>query len=140
MRVHLNQARIQELLRSSSGPVAREVNSYARRVANRAKQKVGVDSGRLRSSINHTLNIDGARIVGRVGSLVDYARYHHDGTGIYGPTGRPITPRNGKFLVFPGKGGGTVFARQVRGSPPNPFLVSALEETVPWPVRRTREG
>lgn len=140
MRVRLNQARIQELLRSSSGPVAREVNSYARRVANSAKQKVGVDSGRLRSSISHTLNIDGARVVGRVGSLVDYALYHHDGTGIYGPTGRPITPRNGQFLVFPGKGGGMVFAKQVRGSRPNPFLVLALEEVVPWPVQRAREG
>lgn len=140
MRVRLDRSNINDLLRGSSGPVVRQINSYSRQVANAAKQRVGVDSGRLRSSIQHTVEVRGAKVVGRVGSLVDYARYHHDGTGIYGPTGRPIRPRNGKFLVFPGRGGGMVFAREVQGSKPNPFLVSALEEIVPWPVQRSREG
>lgn len=140
MRVRLDQASINELLRGPSGPVVKQVGTYSRQVANVAKQNVGVDTGRLRSSIQHTVEVRGTKVVGRVGSLVDYARYHHDGTGIYGPAGRPITPRNGQFLVFPGKGGGMVFAKQVQGSRPNPFLVLALEEVVPWPVQRAREG
>lgn len=137
MQVRLNQAALNEFLRGSSGPVVREIASYSRQVSNRAKQKVGVDSGRLRSSIQHIVNVEGTRVVGRVGSGVQYARYHHDGTGIYGPEGRPIRPRNAHMLAFVPKGQkGVVFAHQVRGSRPNPYLVDALEEIVPWPVRQ----
>lgn len=141
MRVTLNQAALEAFLRSPQGPVFKEVASYTRRVHNRARQEVGVDSGRLRSSLSHTMNVDGNRVVGRVGSVVAYARFHHDGTGIYGPTGRPIRPKNSSHLVFHPKGSKVlVFATQVKGSKPNPFLVRALVETVPWPVQRTREG
>lgn len=141
VRVQLNQAELREFLQGPSGPVFRRVASYSRRVENRAKQKVGVDSGRLRSSINHTVNVDGGKVIGRVGSMVDYARYHHDGTGIYGPSGQPIRPTSSKVLVFTPKGSRTkVFAHQVRGSPPNPYLKEALREIVPWPLQATREG
>lgn len=135
MRVRLRQQEINALLRGRSGPVVQQVTSYTRRTSNRAKQKVGVDSGRLRSSITPTVNVQGKKVVGRVGSVVQYARYHHEGTGVHGPRRRPITPVSSPFLVFPAKGGGLVFTKQVQGSKPNPYLVDALKETVPWPVR-----
>ncbi|MEU4675304.1 hypothetical protein AB0F91_47085 [Amycolatopsis sp. NPDC023774] len=69
------------------------------------------------------------------------------GTGVYVGRG-PIRPRNAKFLVFKpknmgpvraggrGSRGGYVFAKQVKGVPPSPYLLRALEANSPWPVRR----
>jgi hypothetical protein len=48
-----------------------------------------------------------------------YAPYVFTGTGIYGPTGKPVTPRTAKALRFQVEGR-TVFARWVRGMPPWP--------------------
>lgn len=140
MRVNLNQAAINELLRGPHGPVVREVNAVTRRVEMRAKTKVGVDSGRLRSSIQRTLSVELTRVVGRVGTAVQYGLYHHQGTGIYGPRRRPIRPKKaGGVLVFTPKGSTqVVVAREVQGSRPNPFLVDALREVSPWPVVPTR--
>lgn len=135
MRVTLDRAAIDRLLHSDSGPVVRRVASLGRQVENRAKQKVGVDTGRLRGSISHVVNTEPGRVVARVGSSVQYARYHHDGTGVYGPKGRPIRPKTASHLVFRPKGSNVlVFASQVQGSRPNPYLVDALTEVVPWPV------
>lgn len=56
----------------------------------------------------------------------DYAQFTL-GTGIFGPTGQPITPKNGRFLVFTAPGmtgsiatpsGGKMFLRSVKGSRP----------------------
>lgn len=44
-----------------------------------------------------------------------------DGTGIFGPSGQPIRPTNGKVLSFM-VGGRKVFVRSVKGSPKRPFL------------------
>lgn len=136
MKVRIDQAALRDFLYSPDGPVFQEVERYSRLVANRAKQLVGVDSGRLRSSIQHTVTVEGTRVVGTIGTVLEYGLYHHQGTGIYGPTGRPIRPVRARVLVFRGRGGSRVFAHQVQGSPPNPFLVRALQEMVPWQMRR----
>jgi hypothetical protein len=71
----------------------------------------------------------------------EYARYVDEGTGIYGPDGRPITPkRPGGVLRFDWPAaGGIVFARRVRGSPPTRFWQKAVAM---WPfiVRRVSAG
>jgi len=137
MEVRLDHAAIREFLYSPQGPVFREVERYSRLVANRAKQLVGVDTGRLRSSIQHTVHVEGTRVVGRVGTVLDYGLYHHQGTGIHGPARRPIRPRKSTVLVFQPRGSSeVVFAKEVQGSRPNPFLVRALIDMVPWSVRR----
>lgn len=56
---------------------------------------------------------------------VFYAIMVHNGTGIYGPTGRPIRPNSGRYLKFE-YNGETVYAKQVRGQRANPFLADAL--------------
>lgn len=48
-------------------------------------------------------------------------RLMQEGTGIYGPSGQPITPNKGRFLAFE-VNGQMVYARSVKGSPPRPFL------------------
>jgi len=119
---------VQTILVSPNGAVMRDMLRRGLRVQARAKQLVRVDTGRLRSSI--TVQMLPGRVI--IGTNVSYAIYVHEGTGIYGPRKRPIHPVNGRYLVWTPRGATRpVFAREVRGSPPNPFLRDAL-----WAARR----
>jgi hypothetical protein len=87
-----------------------------------------IDTGRLRASITTQLvqDVGGGPVV-VIGTNVKYALYVHEGTGIYGPKGRPIRPRRAKFLRFrPSRGGKYVYAKQVKGMRPNHYLTNAL--------------
>lgn len=129
----LDLAALRRILTGPQGGVAQDlmrrgflVESQAKRNLTRDPQRV--DSGRLRASIGPP------QFVGRngefaviVGTNVSYARYVHDGTGIYGPKGTPIRPRGGRYLRFKPKGSARyVYAREVKGMRPNPFLADAL--------------
>lgn len=124
---HLDAAGLAALLRSPSGGVARDMLRRGQNVANLARRLVGVDTGRLRLSITVVLVIVGGAPGARVGTVVRYARWHHDGTGIYGPRGGVIRPRTKRFLRFKPRGSGRyVFVRSVKGAPGTRFLVRAL--------------
>lgn len=126
---------------------------YGRQVQNAARRRCPVDEGRLRSSIDYTVTTTGGKVRMTCGSPLAYARWVHDGTGIYGPHATPIVPVSAKALKFearglrPGrrgptrapKGKGTlVFAKSVKGMEGRPFLTDALEEVFPGRVRRRR--
>lgn len=136
IRVQVDRAALSELLLSPNGPVVRHVTSLSRRVENRAKVYVGVDTGRLRSSLQSVVSVERRKVVGRVGTSVQYGLYHHEGTGLYGPRRQVIRPRKrGGVLAFTPKGSNeVVFAQFVRGSRPNRFLLKAFTEVVPYPV------
>ncbi len=86
-----------------------------------------MDTGRLRASINTQLVIRNGRPVAVVGTNVFYARFVHDGTGLYGPRHRLIRPVRRKFLRFrPAGSRRFVYVRSVKGMVPNPFLRNAL--------------
>lgn len=149
-RVEMNRGNVLLLLSGSQGPVVR----YARRIGNAvlrgAKVKAPVDTGAGRASLQLLVDVSVGEITVTVGTDLEYMRYQHDGTGIYGPKGRRITPVYKSVLRFPVKGtfgpvkkggkrggrGNVVFAKSVRGVPPSPFLADALEENVPWPIQR----
>lgn len=139
MRVTLNRAEYVRLTQSRSGPVVRHVSRLSRRVAGQAKRNVRVDTGNLRSTVHHTVDPGPTRVVGTIGSPVEYGLYLHEGTGIYGPRRRPIRPVRAKalrFTVRSGQGGKTVvFARQVKGVKGDKWLVRALRSAQPYPVR-----
>lgn len=144
--VRYDQGGLAALLRSRSGPVAADLLRRGRRVESKAKVLCPVDQGRLRSSITHELVEVGGDLVVRIGTNVSYARFVHDGTGIYGPSRQPIRPRRSKVLAWPVRGSstrrasgrtvssrsqtrsGTAFARSVAGAPGRPFLANALPE------------
>jgi hypothetical protein len=122
---------------------------------NAAKVRCPVDEGRLRSSIGFAVNVLPNQVRVRVGSALEYARYVHEGTGIYGPKRTPIVPVTAKALKFEpgrrmgplprggrnaarGRRGGPVFAASVKGSPPNPFLSDALEDVMGRGITRRR--
>lgn len=87
-------------------------------------------TGALRRSLSmgsqgNVTRIDGDGIsVGtnlKTNTGVSYPRILQEGSGIYGPTGARITPKNGRFLSFM-VNGKRVFVKSVKGTPPRPFL------------------
>lgn len=126
VRIELNQRQINAILRSPRGIVARNMQWRGNRVRKRAQRLAPSRSGRLRNSITVSFKPHDGAFGVRVGSSLFYAGYVHFGTGIYGPTGQPITARNGGYLKFTGRDGSIVLTRSVRGQPPNPFLARAM--------------
>lgn len=121
VRVSIDQGALNALLRSPSGPVARELYRRGKRVEAAAKRLVGVDTGRLRASISTDLIARGGVPVARVGTRVRYGLVHHEGHGWIYPK------RPGGRLVFRPKGSRTlVFATKVRPVPGTHYLTRAL--------------
>lgn len=133
---HINHAALSALLRSPTGPVARDMLRRGIRVQSQARRNLAggagkprrIDTGRLRASIYVRPTVSRGAPAVRVGTGVRYAVYVHEGTGIYGPRRAVIRPRrSGGYLVFRPRGAkGTVFVRSVKGMRPNPFLSDAL--------------
>lgn len=134
---------LQYMFYSPNGALAKDMIKRGARVVNQAKRNISgiggsgpkrVDTGHLRSSIKQQLVIrpEGASV--RVGTNVRYARWVHDGTGIYGPRREVIKPKRARVLVFrslthgqkSGKFRGFVVTKSVKGMRPNPFLRDAL--------------
>lgn len=131
----LNPGAVHALLASPQGGLARNLLLRGLRVESAAKQHLSgnaghpkrVDTGRLRASVVTILvSRNGAPAV-LVGSNVTYARFVHDGTGLYGPRHARIQPVRAKYLRFTPKGTSRVYyVRSVRGMKPNHFLKDAL--------------
>lgn len=102
--------------------------SHATRVARVAKQKAPRESGRLQQSINIRTGTHRGKPAVAVGSDLEYAAFVHQGTGLYGPHRTPIKPRSARYMVFMGRDGNLVFAKQVIGQPARPFLTEAMDE------------
>lgn len=137
MRHQLNPVAIQRLLTSPEGPVAKALLIRGLKVETQAKKNLSggttagpkrVDTGRLRASIATQLRRGAAGgLVVRVGTNVEYALWVHEGTGIYGPTGRVIRPTTSRYLRFKPKGTTKyVYAQYVKGMKANRFLTAAL--------------
>ena len=144
----LNIPALRQLLTSQRGPVVRNLLGRGLLVESQAKRNLSgeggapkrVDTGRLRASIATIVVYRNGEPVVLIGTNVRYARWVHDGTGIYGPRHQPIKPKQGKFLRFPATGPyqiyqpkkgkarrrSFIYARQVKGMRPNPFLRNAL--------------
>lgn len=136
----LNTTQLRALLNSPKGPVAKNLVKRAVRVESAAKRRISsnpkrVDTGRLRSSIAWEVRIYGNMPIARIGTNVKYAKFVHDGTGIYGPYSTVIRPKHAKALKWKskqygakkGKYKGFAFAKYTVGMKPNPFLKDALK-------------
>lgn len=138
-----NEAQFQFLIASPLGGVAKDLLKRGARVESRAKRNLSggtgtgprrVDTGLLRNSVHSQLIKHHQGLAVRVGTGVYYARWVHDGTGIYGPKHMKITPKTAQALVFrsktygakKGKFAGKVVVRSVKGMRGNPFLADAL--------------
>jgi hypothetical protein len=128
----LDSGQLARLLNSPFGPVAKQLLVRGNKVATAAKRRISnnpkrVDTGRLRNSIGVKLTVrNGTHLGVEIGTNVYYARWVHEGTGIYGPHHKMIVPRRRKSLRWRAKGQ-YVFAKHVRGMAANPFLRDALK-------------
>lgn len=138
-----NKAVMEKILRGPNGGVVKDLIKRGARVQSRARRNLGghtgsgprrINTGLLRASISTQLSVQPQWLVMRVGTGVRYARWVHDGTGIYGPKKTLIKPKQAKALVFEskvygakkGKFVGKVVVKSVKGMKPNPFLAKAL--------------
>lgn len=131
----LNQAQIQKILNSPTGPVAKQMLVRGYRVQAQARKNLGggvsgpkrIDTGKLRTSISVELRRGRRGLTVRVGTNVEYAIWVHDGTGLYGPRHRVIRPTTKRYLRFKPHGAKNyVFVKYVKGMRPNRFLADAL--------------
>jgi hypothetical protein len=73
MNVSLNEAALRHLLESEEGPVGQHLRRVAEEVAERARQQVPVDSGRLRDSITVEVGRDAQGLRAEVRADTPYA-------------------------------------------------------------------
>lgn len=102
----------------------RDARRRAKNVEGLAKRLVHHRSGLLGHSIHVRLRPGLKGLSFEIGSDLDYALFHHDGTGIYGPRHRPIRAK-GKVMVF-SVNGHRVYTPQVKGQRGTKFLERAL--------------
>ena len=126
--VIVDQAAIAALVRNPDGPVVQAFRSLVTCVEGTAKRNAVVDTGLLRASIHSEVTQSESEISGVVTADAPYANYIETGTGVHGPTGQPIRPKNGRYLVFQTPDGATVFAKEVQGRRATPFMAPALDE------------
>lgn len=129
-----NEAALRNLLQGPDGAVVRHIRGLTVRTEAVAKTLCPVDNGLLRASIDSDVDAGPGTVTGTVFTPLDYGLWVHEGTGVYGPVGRPIRPTRGRYLVFRGRDGEWVFAREVRGMRGRPFLTDALRAVSPYPV------
>ncbi|MFI7278507.1 hypothetical protein [Streptomyces sp. NPDC049879] len=126
------------LLNSPTGPVGRLVADVTRNVLRAVEVECPKRTGATARSFHSDIEIRPNRqIRGRVFSDDPVVQYLEQGTGLYGPRGRRITPRTSKALRFE-LGGQVIFAKSVRGMRKQPFMRRSLEIGSPWPVRDGR--
>jgi hypothetical protein len=140
----VNQDQLYALLAGQQGPVWNQMLRIGNEIQNVAKAKVPVDNGRLRNSIKYEMRTEKKMPVVYVGTKVKYAIFVHNGTGVHGPKGTPITPKTKQFLSwrvrntsgtkarYAKKKGKTVyaFAKKVQGVRPRPFLTDAMQQVL----------
>jgi hypothetical protein len=111
------------------------IDDIADEIERDANEGIPEDTGHLRS-VGITRKDNKRRVRGPGGLVVktelsvptepEYAKWVHDGTGIYGPRGMPIIPRTAKFMVFQ-IDGKWFHKHEVYGQKPQPFLRDAVE-------------
>lgn len=95
-----------------------------------------VATGRYLNSIQATVLNENNLVVS---DGVFYGIYLEIGTGIYGPKATPITPKKAQFLHFRLKTGEEIFAKQVKGIPPQFVFEESLEEAIPEIEKQVKE-
>lgn len=103
--------------------VSRAVQLAALDIWGNVAKEAPVDHGRLAGSFEVNRQSD---LQWSIYTNVNYAAFVHEGTGLYGPSRRRITPRNASVLAFEVMGK-QVFTKSVAGQAPNPYADRAVK-------------
>jgi hypothetical protein len=125
-KVVIRKAELDYVLNSPSGIVGRYLAKKGKEVEIAAKSQVGVRTGALRASIHMRHLRDSRRQYVMVGSRLNYALMHHEGT-------KPhiIAANNAKALRFV-KSGAIIYAHSVMhpGTKANRYLSDSLKRVL----------
>lgn len=121
--IRWKETAVDRLLNTEGGAVGRYLGIQGQKIKNVAKARAGGKTGALKASIHVTKR--GRYVAGqylRVGSMLPYARLHHEGT-----KPRIIVPQKRRVLRFFVKGV-VVFTNIVQypGTRPNRYLTDAM--------------
>ncbi|KAB2925885.1 MAG: HK97 gp10 family phage protein [Candidatus Contendobacter sp.] len=105
--------------------ITRALLKIAERAREHAWEAAPYRTGDLRASLT-VQELDDATVA--MGTNLEYAIFVHQGTGLYGPFKRRITPIRKKALYWPGA---RHPVKSVKGQPPQPFLTAAAEKVIP---------
>lgn len=115
---------LDRLLNQEGGPVGRYLKEKGNEILIAARSRVGVRTGALRASLHmrHMRDPRGQQLW--IGSKLNYALAHHEGTKPH-----VITPKSGKMLRFVSRGQ-VVYAHSVNhpGTKANKYLADALRD------------
>ena len=115
---------LNDLLKDPSGAVGRYLKNKGNEILTSARARVGVRTGALRASLHmrHMRDPRGQQLW--IGSQLNYALAHHEGTKPH-----VITPKSGKMLRFVSRGQ-VVYAHSVNhpGTKANRYLADALRD------------
>jgi hypothetical protein len=117
-----NRAGMEYLLKNSNGPIGKDLRARGVRILAGAKAQVGVRTGALRASLHMRHFSDSRGQYVRVGSNLNYALLHHEGSAPH-----IIKPNRKHMLKFQTRGQ-IVFAHVVKhpGTKPNRYLTDNL--------------
>lgn len=108
----------------------------------RAQQIIGEEirdrSGNLKSHTSFQVIVQGDKVYMEFyNDAGPYAVYQHEGTGIYGPKGKPIRPVRAKLLTWVDPDTGKrIWAKEVRGTPAKKYLERAINFALDQEIRR----
>lgn len=105
--------------------ITRALLAIAERAREHAWEAAPYRTGDLRASLT-VQEPDAAAVT--MGTNLEYAIFVHQGTGLYGPLHRRITPVRKKALFWPGA---KHPVRSVAGQRPQPFLEEAARRVLP---------
>jgi hypothetical protein len=126
VRVVIYDSTLDNLLNNPNGDVGRFLKNKGREILTMARSLVGVRTGKLRASLHMRHMRDSRGQYVWVGSTLDYALAHHEGTGP-----RTIVPKSGKMLRFASRGR-IVYTHSVQhpGTKANKYLSNALRAKI----------
>jgi hypothetical protein len=116
------------------GPVDKAVREPLEQTAAIATGTAPVDTGFLRNNRSIDIDVSGTHAKGTLTYHAPYAIFVLKGTGVHGPTGTPIRPKTSQYMVFRGRDGRLVYAKETQGQSAQPFLQNAFRAASPWPV------
>ena len=115
-------------LRTTQSNAARAIRLVTARIESAAVQGAPKRTDNMASAIFSTFRGNGFDTIGTVKSPAPYSLFVHEGTGIYGPSRKPITPKVKKALYWPGA---PHPVKSVLGQRSQPFLKEAFDKEGP---------